>query len=118
MSKITRNPKPLKPLREPVLRQLTKDKLIAITSDGPRTTARWQAAVLRAIGELMQYSDTAREENQDLRIPFAKALHDLYAGQKSDAELTEMVLLMLEVETAPFLDKGPQAGAASGNNDL
>ncbi|WP_259740208.1 hypothetical protein [Pseudomonas brassicacearum] len=107
MSKITRNPKPLKPLREQALRQLTKDKLIAITGDGPRTTARWQAAVLRAISELMQYSDTAREENQDLRIPFAKALHDLYGGQKSDAELTEMVLLMLEVETAPFLGKGP-----------
>ncbi|WP_429511361.1 hypothetical protein [Pseudomonas sp. BT76 TE3572] len=55
----------------------------------------------------MQCSDTAREESQDLRIPFAKALHDLYAGQKSDAELTEMVLLMLEVETAPLLGKGP-----------
>lgn len=118
MSKITRNPKPHKPLREPALRQLTKDKLIAITSGGPRTTARWQAAVLRAISELMQSSDTAREENQDLRIPFAKALHDLYAGQKSDAELTEMVLLMLEVETAPFIGKEPQPGAASGNDDL
>ncbi|WP_236721985.1 hypothetical protein [Pseudomonas frederiksbergensis] len=68
--------------------------------------------MLRSIGELMQYSDTAREENQDLRIPFAKALHDLYAGQKSDAELTEMVLLMLEVETAPFLGKGPLGGSA------
>jgi len=105
MSKNTRNPKPHKPLREPALRQLTEDKLIAITGDGLRTTARWQAAVMRAISELMQYSDS--EENQDLRIPFAKALHDLYAGQKSDAELTEMVLLMLEVETAPFLGKGP-----------
>ncbi|WP_244914273.1 hypothetical protein [Pseudomonas frederiksbergensis] len=90
--------------------------MIAITSDGPRTTARWQAAVLRAISELMQSSDTAREENQDLRIPFAKALHVLYAGQKSDTELTEMVLLMLEVEAASFLVKGPQPGAASRNN--
>ncbi|MDU9390259.1 hypothetical protein [Pseudomonas sp. zfem002] len=117
MSKITRKPRPLEPLREPALRQLTQDKLIAITSGGPRTTARWQAAVLRAISELMRYSDTAREEDQDLRIPFAKALNDLYAGQKSDAELTQMVLLMLEVETAPFLGKGPQAGAASGNDD-
>ncbi|PZW62584.1 hypothetical protein F475_02302 [Pseudomonas sp. URMO17WK12:I6] len=92
--------------------------MIAITSGGPRTTARWQAAVLRAISELMQSSDTAREENQDLRIPFAKALHNLYAGQKSDAELTEMVLLMLEVETAPFIGKEPQPGAVSGDNDL
>lgn len=117
MSKITRNPRPLEPLREPALRQLTKDHLIAITGDGPRTTARWQAAVLRAISELMRYSDTAREDNQDLRIPFAKALHDLYAGRKSDAELTEMVLLMLEVESAPLLGNGPEAGTASGNND-
>jgi hypothetical protein len=66
----------------------------------------------------MQFSDTAREESQDLRVPFAKALHDLYAGQKSDAELTEMVLLMLEVETVPLLGKGPQVGAASGSNGL
>ncbi|MFD2644505.1 hypothetical protein [Pseudomonas japonica] len=93
------------------------DKLIAITSGGPRTTARWQAAVLRAISELMRYSDTAREESQDLRIPFAKALNDLYAGQKSDAELTEMVLLMLELETAPLPGNEPQAGAASGKHD-
>jgi len=93
---------------------LAKDKLLAITSDGPRTTARWQAAVLRAIGELMQYSATAQEEHQDLRIPFAKALHEIYAGQKSDAELMEMVLLMLEVETAPFLGKSSQAETASG----
>jgi len=97
-------------LREPALRQLTKDQLIAITSDGPRTTARWQAAVMRAIGGLMQYSDTAREEEQDLRIPFAKALHDLYGGRKSDAELTEMVLLMLEVETASLSQSPRRAG--------
>lgn len=70
--------------------------------------------MLRAISELMQYSDTAREENQDLRIPFAKALHEIYAEQKSDAELTEMVLLMLEVETASLIGKEPEAGAASG----
>lgn len=70
--------------------------------------------MLRAISELMQYSDTAREENQDLRIPFAKALHEIYAEQKSDAELTEMVLLMLEVETASLIGKEPEAGTASG----
>ncbi|WP_244168953.1 hypothetical protein [Pseudomonas saponiphila] len=64
--------------------------------------------MLRAIGELMQDGESAREENQDLRIPFAKALHDLYGGRKSDAELTEMVLLMLEVETVPLLGKGGQ----------
>lgn len=103
MSKITRKPRPLRPLRERALRQLAKDKLLTITAGGPRTTARWQAAVMRAIGELMQHSDSAGEENQDLRIPFAKALHDFYAGQRPDDELTEMVLLMLEVETAGLL---------------
>lgn len=113
MSKITRNPRPLRPLRERALRQLAKDKLLIVTGDGPRTTARWQAAVLRAIGDLMQYSDSAREENQDLRIPFAKALHEIYAEQKSDAELTEMVLLMLEVETAGVIGKEAEAGTAS-----
>lgn len=70
--------------------------------------------MLRAISDLMQYSDTAREENQDLRIPFAKALYEIYAEQKSDAELTEMVLLMLEVETASVIGKEPEAGTAAG----
>jgi len=115
MSKITRNPRPLRPLRERALRQLAKDKLLEITSGGPRTTARWQAAVLRAVSQLMQDSDSAREENQDLRIPFAKALHAIYAEQKSDAELTEMVLLMLEVETAGVVGTDPKAGTASGD---
>jgi len=108
MSKTTHKPRPPRPLQEPALRQLVKDKLLATTGDGPRTTARWQAAVLRAIGELMQDGESAREENQDLRIPFAKALHDLYGSRKSDAELTAMVLLMLEVETVPLLGKGWQ----------
>lgn len=110
MSKITRSPRPLRPFRERALRQLTKDKLLTITGDGPRTTARWQAAVMRAVGELMQYGETAREEQQDLRIPFAKALHEIYAEQKSDVELTEMLLLMLEVETASLVGKASRAG--------
>lgn len=114
MSKITRNPRPLRPLRERALRQLAKDKLLIVTGDGPRTTARWQAAVLRAISQLMQDSESAREEDQDLRIPFAKALHEIYAQQKSDAELTEMVLLMLEVETAGVVAMAPEADPASG----
>lgn len=113
----TRSPRPLRPLRERALRQLTKDKLLEITSDGPKTTARWQAAVLRAISELMRYSETAREENHDLRIPFAKALHEIYAEQKSDAELTDMVLLMLEVETALLFDKDPQPEQHQGNDE-
>ena len=111
MSKITRSPRPLRPSRQRALRQLTKDKLLAITSEGPRTTARWQAAVLRAVGELMQYDPSPGEQEQDLRIPFAKALHEIYPEQKSDAELTDMLLLMLEVETASLLGAQAQAGA-------
>ncbi|WP_426188992.1 hypothetical protein [Pseudomonas sp. NFXW11] len=85
--------------------------MLALTGDGPRTTARWQAAVLRAIDELMRSGAGASEESQDLRIPFAKALYGFYAGRKSDAELTEMVLLMLEAETAPFArPTAPDAG--------
>ncbi|WP_248806067.1 hypothetical protein [Pseudomonas sp. MWU13-2100] len=47
-----------------------------------------------------------------------RPLHDLYAGRKSDAELTEMVLLMLGVESAPLSGKGPEVGAQSGNNGV
>jgi hypothetical protein len=69
---------------------------------------------LRAIGELMQYNASAGEQEQDLRIPFAKALHEIYPEQKSDAELTDMLLLMLEVETASLL--GGQARAGAGQH--
>ena len=112
MSKITHSPRPLRPSRERALRQLTKDKLLAIDSGGLRTTARWQVAVLRAVSELMQYNASAGEQEQDLRIPFAKALHGLYPGQKSDAELTEMLLLMLEVETASLRGERVETGGA------
>lgn len=86
--------------------------MLAIGSGGLRTTARWQAAVLRAVSELMQYNASAGEQEQDLRIPFAKALHGLYPGQKSDAELTEMLLLMLEVETASLRGERVETGGA------
>jgi hypothetical protein len=88
--------------------------LLATGSGGLRTTARWQAAVMRAVSELMQDNANAGEQEQDLRIPFAKALHEIYPGQKSDAELTEMLLLMLEVETASLL--GGQARAGAGQH--
>ena len=65
---------------------------------------------MRAVSELMQDSASAGEEEQDLRIPFAKALHEIYPEQKSDAELTEMLLLMLEVETAGLLGEGAETG--------
>jgi hypothetical protein len=69
---------------------------------------------MRAVSELMQDNANAGEQEQDLRIPFAKALHEIYPGQKSDAELTEMLLLMLEVETASLL--GGQARAGAGQH--
>jgi hypothetical protein len=62
----------------------------------------------------MQYDPSAAEQEQDLRIPFAKALHEIYPEQKSDAELTDMLLLMLEVETASLL--GGQARAGAGQH--
>ena len=68
--------------------------------------------MLRAVSELMQYNASAGEQEQDLRIPFAKALHGLYPGQKSDAELTEMLLLMLEVETASLRGERVETGGA------
>lgn len=69
---------------------------------------------MRAIVELMRDGESAREDDQDLRIPFAKALHDLYAGQRSETELTEMVLLMLEVEVAGLTFAEARSRAASG----
>ncbi|OZG71087.1 hypothetical protein BTA51_22155 [Hahella sp. CCB-MM4] len=86
-------------MHENTLRQLKKEKLIADTGGGLKTTARWQAAVLRAVTELMGNPITASEDSQDLRIAFAKALHGIYGDRVSEEEMTDMLLAMLQLET-------------------
>ncbi|WP_020404992.1 hypothetical protein [Hahella ganghwensis] len=86
-------------MQDSILRQLKKEKLIDDTGGGLKTTARWQAAVLRSVTELMANPATASEENQDLRIAFAKALHSIYGDTISEDELTDMLLAMLNLET-------------------
>ncbi len=86
-------------MQEKILRQLKKEKLIDDTGGSLKTTARWQAAVLRAVPGLMKNPTTAREENQDLRIAFAKALHGIYGDSICEEELADLLIAMLQLET-------------------
>lgn len=100
MSESTHNPKPLERQRDHILRLLTKEQLVVSTSRGLRTTARWQAAVMRSVQMLMSLPDFNDQNEHDLRIPFANTLHAIYGETVSEAQLTDMVLQMLQIETA------------------
>ena len=51
---------------------------------------RWHAAVARAAGSLLAQG----EELEDLRVPVAWALSEVYGASSSDDELVEMVAVM------------------------
>jgi hypothetical protein len=76
-----------------VLARLESDGLVRSGSEGARTTARWQAAMARAALRLSR--DDAPW--QDLRLPIAFALLELYPGLRND-ELANLVEAMLPVE--------------------
>ena len=75
------------------LDRLEADGLVRSTSDGFRTTARWQAAMARAALRL-QRSDAPW---RDVRLPIAASLIDLYRDL-SDDELAALVEAMAPVE--------------------
>lgn len=101
LSAMLKASKPLKrheALKDPTLLRLEQDKLIQHTAGGPKTSARWQAAVMRATGELMQNPEYAQPTSQDLRIAYAKALFSIYGDTVTDLELTEMLLVLWRIE--------------------
>ena len=75
------------------LARLEADGLVRRDADGPRTTRRWQAAMARAAVRL--YRDGAPW--QDLRLPIASALVELYAGAP-DEEILAYVEALLPLE--------------------
>jgi hypothetical protein len=76
-----------------VLARLEADGLVRTGPGEARTTPRWQAAMARAALRLYQ-SDAPW---QDLRLPIASALLDLYDGLADD-ELAALVEAMLPIE--------------------
>ncbi len=86
---------------------LRSDGLIRRDGDRDRTTARWQAAMARAALRLQG----AGAPWQDLRLPIVSALLERYPDA-TDADLAELVEVMLPVEEAELAGAWGEARAA------
>jgi hypothetical protein len=76
-----------------LLARLEADGLIRPGAEGARTTARWQAAMARAALRLYQTGAPW----QDLRLPIAAALLEIYGALPDDA-IANLVDTMLPLE--------------------
>ena len=75
--------------------QLEHDDLIHFGSHGPETSKRWQGAMMRATADLIKNGDV----EQDIRVPIVHALLSIYGTPKSNEELSDLVLALMEVES-------------------
>jgi hypothetical protein len=78
---------------ERVLARLEQDGLVRRHDGVVRTTRRWQGAMARAALRLVD----AKEVREDIRIPMAMALLELYDGV-DDRELIKMIEVLLPLE--------------------
>jgi hypothetical protein len=78
------------------LERLEKDGLAISDGDRYVTSRRWQGAMARAALRLYEAGDPG----DDLRVPVAAALIDLYGSQLSDEELATLVEAALPIEAA------------------
>jgi hypothetical protein len=76
--------------------RFTADGLIRREGDALRTTHRWQTAIARAVVRLVRESG----DGDDIRIPIAAALLDLYGNRFDDDQLAAAVAAMVPIETA------------------
>jgi hypothetical protein len=84
----------LSPDLEPALRRLEVDGLAARTGDELRTTRKWQSAMARAALHLYEAGDPG----DDLRVPIATALLEVYGSRVEDEDLCALVEAMLPLE--------------------
>jgi hypothetical protein len=76
------------------VRRVEEDGLAARVGGVLRTTRKWQRAMARAALHLYE----RRDPGDDLRIPIASALLELYGDQAEDEELAALVEAMLPIE--------------------
>jgi hypothetical protein len=76
------------------LGRLERDGLATRTDGVLRTTRTWQRAMARAALHLYEEGDPG----DDLRVPIASALLELYGDRVADEELAELVEGMLPIE--------------------
>jgi hypothetical protein len=79
--------------QQEAMNRLETDGLITPVGDSHHTTRRWQGAMARAAMRLYE----ARDPGQDLRVPVAHAMLELYP-EAPDEELAALVEAMLPVE--------------------
>jgi hypothetical protein len=76
------------------LRRIEDDGLAARVDGVLRTTRKWQRTMARAALALYEAGDPG----EDLRVPIASALLDLYGDRVEDEELADLVEAMLPIE--------------------
>lgn len=80
---------------EAAYERLARDGLIRFGKHGPETGKRWQGAIMRAAADLIKKGD----EGKDVRVPIVHALLSIYGSRLSDEELSDYVLVLMEVES-------------------
>jgi hypothetical protein len=76
--------------------RLYADGLLTTTDTGVRVTRRWQAAMARAVLHLIR----AGQDGDDLRVPIAAALIEIYGDELDDEAVAHAIGIMLPVELA------------------
>jgi hypothetical protein len=76
--------------------RLFADGLLTATATGVRPTRRWQAALARATLHLIR----AGQDGDDLRVPIAAALIEIYGDALDDEAVAHAIGIMLPVELA------------------
>lgn len=85
----------LAPDLEPTaLASLEADGLVRREGDRLRTTRRWQSAMARAAFRLVG----AGIDGDDLRVPVASALVEIYGVDQPEERIAELVEAMLPIE--------------------
>ena len=97
------------------LRRLEEDGLAARIDGVLRTTRRWQRAMARAALHLYEGGDPG----DDLRVPIASALLELYRDRVEDEGLAALVEAMLPIELRALgldrMDPVPSRGDPTGS---
>jgi hypothetical protein len=78
------------------LASLEKDGLLRRERDRYRTTRKWQSAMIRAAGKLY----AAGDPGEDMRVPIATALVDIYGDTLPEDDIVRYIEALLPVEDA------------------
>jgi len=84
------------PDHDDLAEKLIADGLLRHDPAALRTTRRWQGAMARAALRLVRAGD----DGDDLRVPIASALLEIYGDALDDDALTAAIAVILPVELA------------------